>query len=56
MPSAKACAYVTVMYQSNRSFNIPPPHPGAYPGHLTPFLAQEGGNLITIHRGGEFDR
>ena len=27
-----------------------PPH-RAYPGHLTPFLAREGGNLITTHRG-----
>ena len=34
-------------YQSNRSFNIPPPR--AYPGHLTPFPAQEGGVLITTH-------
>ena len=25
--------------------------PRAYPGHLTPFLAREGGNLITTHRG-----
>ena len=33
-----------IMYQSNRSFNIPP-------WHLTPFLAREGGNLITTHRG-----
>ena len=31
------------MYQSNRSFNIPP---RAYPGHLTSFPAREGGNLI----------
>ena len=37
------------MYQSNRSFNIPPPR--AYPGHLTPFPARQGGNLITTHRG-----
>ena len=37
-----------VMYQSNRSFNIPSPR--AYPGHLTLFLAREGGNLITTHR------
>ena len=36
------------MYHSNRSFNIPP---RAYPGHLTPFLAREGGNLIITHRG-----
>ena len=33
-----------VMYQSNRSFNIPP-------GHLTPFPAREGGRLITTHSG-----
>ena len=33
-----------VMYQSNRSFNIP--HPRAYPGQLTSFPAREGGNLI----------
>ena len=41
------------MYQSNRGFNIPepPPLPRAYPEHLTPFPAQEGGHLITIHRG-----
>ena len=38
-----------VMYQSNRNLNIPPPR--AYPGHLTPFLAWEGGSLITTHRG-----
>ena len=25
--------------------------PRAYPRHLTPFLAREGGNLITTHRG-----
>ena len=30
-----------VMYQSNRSFNIPPPR--AYPGHLTSLPAREGG-------------
>ena len=34
-----------LMYQSNRSFNIPAP-PWAYPGHLTPFVVREGGNLI----------
>ena len=50
------------MYQSNRSLNIPPSPPGIYPGHLTSFPAQEGGNLmhlvfprvghlITTHRG-----
>ena len=27
------------------------PPPGAYTGHLTPFPAQEGENLITTHRG-----
>ena len=27
------------------------PPPRAYPGHLTPFLAREGENLITNHRG-----
>ena len=25
--------------------------PRAYPGHLMPFPAREGGNLITTHRG-----
>ena len=25
--------------------------PWAYPGHLTPFVGREGGNLITTHRG-----
>ena len=35
-----------VMYQSNRSFNIPPPR--AYLGHLTYFPAREGGNLINL--------
>ena len=39
----------TNMYQSNRSFSIPPSQ--AYPGHLTSFLPHEGGNLITTHRG-----
>ena len=29
----------------------PPPPFRAYPGHLTSFLAPEGGNLITTHRG-----
>ena len=42
-----------VMNQSNRSLNIPP---RAYPGHLTPLPAQEGGHLMTSLRGGEFDR
>ena len=27
------------------------PLPQAYPGHLMAFLAQEGGNLITTHKG-----
>ena len=44
----------TIMYQSNRNLDILPPR--AYPGHLTPFLAREGGHLIATHRGGEFDR
>ena len=35
-----------VMYQSNRSLNIPPPR--AYPGHLTSFPAREGGNLMNL--------
>ena len=35
-----------IMYQSNRSLNIPP---RAYPGHLTSFPAREGGNLITTN-------
>ena len=34
-----------VMYQSNRSFNIPPPR--AYPGHLTSFPAREEGIWLT---------
>ena len=38
-----------LMYQSNRSFNIPPPR--TYPVHIWPFLAREGGNLIITHRG-----
>ena len=29
--------------------------PRAHPGHLTLFPAREGGNLITTHRGGEFE-
>ena len=41
---------IKIMYQLNRSFNIPPSPLRAYPGHLTPFLAWEGGNLITTHR------
>ena len=52
-----------IMYQSNRSLNIPP---RAYPGHLTSFPVREGGNLmnlvfpgagnlITTHGGGELN-
>ena len=36
---------LTLMYRSNRSFNMPPP-PRAYPGHLTPLPSRGGGNLI----------
>ena len=44
-----------LMYQSNRSFNVSPPPGGggAYPGHLTPFPAREGGHLIVTYRGWE---
>ena len=35
-----------LMYQSNRSFNTPPPR--ANPLHLTSFPAREGGNLINL--------
>ena len=45
--------FLFLMYQSNRSFNIPP---RAYPGHLTSFLAREGGNLINLVFPGELDR
>ena len=41
-----------VMYQSNRSLNISPPW--AYPEHLTPVPAWEGGHLITTQRVGNF--
>ena len=67
--SSKAMKYSyfelnNIMYQSNRSFNIPP---RAYPGYLTSFPAREGGNLINLVfpgagiwslliGGGEFDR
>ena len=51
--SQSVSQFTSLMHQSNRSFNIPPPQ--AYPRHLTPFPAREGGNLITTHRGGEFD-
>ena len=66
VPKSKKSKYF-LMYQSNQSFNIPPPPPPpAYPGHLMPFPAWEGGSLIilvfpgtghliTSHRGGEFD-
>ena len=37
-----------IMYQSNRSLNIPPK---ACPGRLTSFPAREGGNLMATHRG-----
>ena len=64
LTGSEALVYV-IMYQSNRSLNIPLPR--AYPGHLTSFPSREGGNLmnlvfpgagnlITTHRGGEFDR
>ena len=43
----------SVIYRSNRSFNIPP---RAYPGHLTPLPSRGGGNLIiSLPGGGEFD-
>ena len=38
-------AAITVMYQSNRSLNIPS---RAYPGHLMSFPAREGGNLMSL--------
>ena len=37
---------IQVIYQSNRSFNIPPPPPQAYLGHLTPLPSRGGWNLI----------
>ena len=40
----------SVMYRSNRSFNMPPPR--AYPGYLTPLPSRGGGNLIiTVFQG-----
>ena len=43
----------SVIYRSNRSFNIPP---RAYPGHLTPLPSRGGGNLIvSLPGGGKFD-
>ena len=39
-----------VLYTSQIEASTTPP-PRAYPGHLTPFPAREGGNLITTHRG-----
>ena len=45
-----------IMYQSNRSLNIPPGHTRTFPGHLTPLSARKERHLITTHRGGEFDR
>ena len=64
LPRSVDSICVVVMYQSNRSFNIPP---RAYPGHLTSFPAREGGNFINVVfpgagiwslliGGGEFDR
>ena len=44
------CALYTNQIEASTS-----PPPRAYPAHLTPFPAREGGNLITTHRGGEFD-
>ena len=46
IPSDKGI--LRVIFQSNRSFNIPS---RAHPGHLTPFLTREGGNLINTHQG-----
>ena len=34
---------ISIMYRSNRSFNMPP---RAYPGYLTPLPSRGGGNLI----------
>ena len=48
---------MSIIYRSNRSFNIPPP-PGAYPGHLTPLPSWVGGIFIiseSLPGGGEFD-
>ena len=35
---------LSIMYQSDRSFNIPP----GIPGHLMPFPVREGGNLMSL--------
>ena len=44
------------MHRSDRSFNIPPHLPRAYPVHLTPLPSQGGGNLIiSLPGGGEFE-
>ena len=45
---ACACLCWSLMYQSNRSLNIPPPLTRAYPGHLISFAAREGGNLMNL--------
>ena len=37
---------IKIMYPSKQSFNIPPPHSWAYPGHLKPLPSRRGGNLI----------
>ena len=47
---------VRVSYTTIHCINVPVKSkfqhpPRAYPGHLMPFLAREGGNLITNHRG-----
>ena len=47
---------VRVSYTTIHCINVPVKSkfqhpPRAYPGHLMPFLAREGGNLITTHRG-----
>ena len=36
--------HVCTLYQSNISFNLPPPR--VYPRHLTPLPSRGGGNLI----------
>ena len=41
----RCCSVPAIMYQSNRSFNIPTPR--AYPGHLTS-SCPGGGNLINL--------
>ena len=44
---------ISLMHKGNVPVKskIQHPSPRAYPGHLTPFLAREGGNLIITHRG-----